>query len=186
MASKKEQPSPYLFWLDLEMTGLRPDVDGILEIASVITDNNLEFVAEGPSFVIHQSEEVLNLMDAWCVNAHGKSGLTEKVRASTITIAQAQEQTLEFLRQYSQPNSVPLCGNSIYQDRAFLRAHMPELEAFCHYRIIDVSSIKEVVRRWYPKSPYTKFIKVENHRALEDVYASIEELKHYRKHFFIE
>jgi len=185
MAEKNEKISPYLLWLDLEMTGLNPERDHIIEIASALTDNNLEFVAEGPSFVIHQPEEILSLMDEWCVNTHGKSGLTEKVRASTTTIAEAQQQTMDFLRQYCQPKTVPLCGNSIYQDRAFLRKYMPEIEDFCHYRIVDVSSIKEVVRRWYPASPYTRFVKVENHRALEDVYASIEELKHYKKHFFI-
>jgi oligoribonuclease len=185
MAEKKEKISDHLFWLDLEMTGLNPEHDAIIEMASVITNNNLEVIAEGPHFIIHQPEEILALMDAWCVNAHSKSGLTEKVRISTTTVAQAQQQTLEFLRQYCQPQTVPLCGNSVYQDRTFLRKYMPELETFLHYRIIDTSSIKEVVRRWYPKSAHTKFVKKENHRALEDVYASIEELKHYKKYFFV-
>lgn len=183
--AKKEKTSPYLFWLDLEMTGLRPNVDKILEIASVITTNELEIVAEGPTFAIYQPEEILGLMDEWCTNTHTKSGLVEKVRTSTVTVAHAEEKTLEFMAEYCQAQSTPLCGNTVYQDRAFLRNYMPTLEAFLHYRIVDVSSVKEVVRRWYPHSPFIHFKKAENHRALEDVYASIEELKHYRDHFFI-
>ncbi|MFA6066525.1 MAG: oligoribonuclease [Candidatus Babeliaceae bacterium] len=174
-----------LIWLDLEMTGLNFETDFILEIATIITNDSLEIIAVGPSFVIHHPEEVLLAMDDWNKNQHTKSGLWQKVLDSTITLQQAEQQTLAFVKQYCTFQDAPLCGNSIYQDRSFLRRHMRELAAFFHYRIIDVSSVKELVRRWYPHNSNVYFKKAENHRALDDVYASIEELKHYRKHFFI-
>lgn len=174
----------YLFWLDLEMTGLDSSRDTILEIASVITDNALEVVAQGPSLVIHQMEPVLEGMDDWNQRHHKESGLIDEVRQSTVSLVEAYEKTLAFAREYCKPQTAPLCGNTIYQDRAFLRVLMPELDQFLHYRVIDVSSIKEVVRRWYPKDPSNYFEKSGRHRALEDVYAAIHELHHYRVHFF--
>lgn len=185
MAEKKEKISPYLFWIDLEMTGLNVDQDQIIEIASVITDNNLEIIAEGPSLAIFQPEELmLALMDDWNKNAHSRSGLIDLVKKSQISVAQAAEQTLQFAQRYCAPQSTPICGNSVYVDRAFMRKHMPSLESYFNYRIIDVSSIKEVARRWYPNNPLIDFKKPENHRAFEDTLWAIDELKHYRTHFF--
>lgn len=178
------QSSNYLIWLDLEMTGLDPVRDAILEIATVITDNNLQIIAEGPSFVIHQPQETLSLMDAWNVKQHTESGLVDKVRQSTTTIAEAEQQTLQFLKQWCLAQTSPLCGNTVYQDRSFLRAYMPSLNNFFHYRLIDVSTIKELVQRWYPQHPQAFYLKKDVHRALEDVYAAIDELKHYRTNFF--
>lgn len=174
-----------LVWIDLEMTGLNLPHDTILEIATVVTTDTLEIVAQGPSLVIHHNDRVLNSMNDWCIKYHGQSGLTQASRESTITLEQAEREILEFLKQYVQPQKAPLCGNSVWQDRAFLQAYMPEVDAYLHYRIIDVSSIKEVVRRWYPSSQYAKFVKPENHRAQEDILYSIEELRHYRKYFFV-
>jgi oligoribonuclease len=182
--SDVSKPCAGLIWLDLEMTGLDPARDTILEIATVITDNNLNIITQGPSFAIHQSDEILNLMDAWNVEQHTSSGLIEKVRKSTITLAEAEQQTLHFLKEWCAAQSSPLCGNTIYQDRAFLRAHMPQLNDFFHYRLIDVSTVKELVQRWYPPHPQAFYIKKDVHRALDDVYAAIDELKHYRTHFF--
>ncbi len=173
-----------LFWIDLEMTGLDPDRDTIIEIASVVTQSTLEFIAQGPSFVIHQPDSILDAMDDWNKNQHRKSGLWSQVQASTVTLPQAYEATLAFATQYCRPRITPVCGNSVYQDRAFLRRLMPELDRYFHYRIIDVTTVKELVRRWYPKDKCVYFEKSTDHRALSDVYASIEELKHYRKHFF--
>jgi oligoribonuclease len=177
--------SKYLVWLDLEMTGLDSSSDVILEIATVITTSQLEVVAEGPVFAIHQSEELLSLMDAWNVRQHTASGLIEKVRQSIISVQEAQKRTLDFLTLWCAPQTAPLCGNTIYQDRSFLRSYMPDLNSFFHYRIIDVSSIKELVARWYPENPQVFYKKPEVHRALDDVYASINELQHYRTHFFM-
>lgn len=175
-----------LVWTDLEMTGLSPEKDAILEIATIITDNNLTIIAQGPDFVIHQADEILASMSEWVLKTHTKSGLLDKVRASSLSLAQAEAQTLEFIQQYCKEQTAPLCGNSIYMDRLFLRAYMPRLEQYLHYRLIDISSVKELIRRWYKKSPYKDFKKPENHRALEDIQQSIAELAHYRKHFFIE
>lgn len=172
------------FWIDLEMTGLDSDRDTILEIASVVTRSTLEFVAEGPSFVIHQPDTILEGMDDWNKNQHSKSGLWAQVQASTVTMQQAYEETLAFAKQYCKPKTTPVCGNSVYHDRAFLRRLMPELDRYFNYRIIDVTTVKELIRKWYPKDKCIYFEKSTNHRALSDVYASIEELKHYRKHFF--
>lgn len=173
-----------LFWIDLEMTGLDSDRDTIIEIASVVTDNNLNFVAEGPALVIHQPESVLESMDEWNRSQHGGSGLIASIRTSTTSLSDAYEQTLVFARQYCKYRVTPVCGNSVFQDRAFLRRLMPELDKYFHYRIIDVTSVKELVRRWYPLDKCIYFEKKTDHRALADVYASIEELKHYRTHFF--
>jgi oligoribonuclease len=173
-----------LVWIDLEMTGLELPDDTILEIATVVTTNDLDIIGYGPALVIHQPDAVLERMDEWNQKYHTSSGLVDQVRASTITLEQAQEQTLVFLKQYCAPGVSPLCGNSVWQDRAFLRAYMPRLNEFLNYRIIDVSSIKEVVRRWYGKTGKAKFAKPENHRALEDILQSVAELHYYKDTFF--
>ncbi len=175
-----------LIWIDLEMTGLDAGHDTILEIATIITDNQLAVLAEGPSFVLHHDEATLGLMDAWNQKHHGRSGLIDAVKASRVTMQEAEDATLAFVQAYCKKNTAPLCGNSVWQDRIFLKKYMPRLEEFLHYRIIDVSSIKEAIRRWYPNNPYENFVKAENHRALEDIIQSIEELKHYRTYFFCE
>ena len=175
-----------LVWIDLEMTGLDLSKDVILEIATVVTTNDLELIAQGPNFVIHHPEETLAHMDDWNKKHHGASGLLTAVRDSTITLELAQEQTLAFIAEHAQKNLSPLCGNSVWQDRRFLQKYMPLVDDFLNYRIIDVSSIKEVIKRWYPDDPYENFVKVENHRAAEDILQSIEELAHYRDYFFCE
>lgn len=174
--------SNHLVWMDLEMTGLDPDHDTILEIATIITDNELNIVAEGPNLAIHQTDAVLASMDAWCREHHGRSGLTDRVRASRITMEEAERMTLDFIRKYVPERSSPLCGNSVHQDRRFLVRHMPALEAWLHYRIIDVSTIKELAKRWYPalKPPAKK----EVHLALADIKESIAELRFYRETLF--
>jgi oligoribonuclease len=173
----------YLIWLDLEMTGLEPDRSTILEIGSVLTDGKLAIVAEGPCFVIHHPDEVLIGMDPWCVEQHGKSGLTEKSRCSQVTIEQAELETLTFLQDYCYDRKSPLCGNSIGQDRRFLDKYMPRLNAFFHYRNVDVSSIKELVRRWYPQDLQAPD-KKKSHNVMDDIKESIEELRWYRKTVF--
>lgn len=172
-----------LVWLDLEMTGLDPDRDTILEIATVITDSELAELAEGPCLAIHQPDEVLNRMDAWCVEHHGQSGLTERVRQSAVSMADAQARTLEFAAAWCPPGKALLCGNTIGQDRRFLVRHMPVLHDFFHYRSIDVSTIKELARRWYPNEKYS-YAKVKQHEALSDIRESIAELAYYRKTVF--
>jgi oligoribonuclease len=171
-----------LVWLDCEMTGLNPETDRIIEIAVVVTGPHLEGRIEGPVMVIHQTDAQLDLMDAWNKGTHGKSGLIEKVRASTTTEAQAEEVLLVFLRQFVPANGTPMCGNSIAQDRRFLVKYMPKLEAFFHYRNLDVSTLKELSKRWKP-SVHAAFKKKQNHTALADVHESIDELEHYRDHF---
>ncbi len=178
------QSEAHLFWIDLEMTGLNPATDTILEIASVITTNELEIVAEGPCFAIYQPASVLESMDEWCRINHAKSGLTADVLASTISLQEACDKTVEFIASYCYPQKTPLCGNSVHQDKAFLRRLMPKLNDYLHYRIIDVSTIKELVQRWYPNNPGAFFEKKSDHRARADVYASIEELQQYRTIFF--
>lgn len=179
------QSSTNLVWLDLEMTGLNVATDVILEIASVVTDGDLNILAQGPSLVIYQPEEKLALMDAWVKDQHGKSGLTGQVRASQITLEQAEQETLAFIETYCLKRKSILCGNSIWQDVNFLRRYMPRIVDYMHYRVLDVSAFKEAVTRWYPQSPYKEFKKKDMHRAMIDTLESIEELKHYRKYFFV-
>ena len=171
-----------LVWLDCEMTGLNPETDRLLEIAIVVTGPNLEPRIEGPVLVIHQSDEMLNGMDAWNKGTHGRSGLIDKVKASTVTEAEAEEQLLEFIKRYVPKASTPMCGNTIGQDRRFLVKYMPKLEAYFHYRNLDVSTLKELAKRWKPEA-YTSFKKAQKHTALADVIESIDELAHYRSTF---
>ena len=175
-----------LVWMDLEMTGLDPARERIIEMATLITDGELNLVAEGPELVVHQSDELLAAMDDWNQSHHGASGLIDRVRASTVTEADALAQTLDFLKEHCEPKTAPLCGNSIHQDRRFLRAYMTELDDFLHYRIVDVSSIKELARRWFPAIIEAAPPKTETHRALGDIQESIEELRYYRRAVFRE
>jgi len=168
-----------LVWIDMEMSGLHPDSDRILEVAVVVTDANLQTVAEGPVLVVHQAESVLNAMDAWNRATHARSGLTERVRLSALDEAAAEDVLLGFLGQYVRPGKSPMCGSSICQDRRFLARWMPRLESFFHYRNLDVSTLKELARRWQPEV-YRSFEKKSRHEALADVYESIAELQHYR------
>ncbi|GEK11595.1 oligoribonuclease [Pseudoalteromonas sp. McH1-7] len=172
-----------LIWLDLEMTGLEPKTDKILEIATVITDGDLNILAEGPVVAIHQSNELLDGMDEWCTNQHGRSGLTDRCKASKYTEADAIKQTLDFLKEWVPPGASPMCGNSIGQDRRFLNKYMPELEAYFHYRNLDVSTIKELARRWKPEL-LGEIKKKSSHLALDDIKDSIMELKVYQEKFF--
>jgi oligoribonuclease len=169
-----------LIWIDLEMTGLKPETDLIIEIATIVTDKHLSVLAEGPVLAVHQSESVLNAMDDWNRNQHGRSGLTARVLASDITAAAAEKRTLEFLESWVEPKRSPMCGNSICQDRRFLARHMPSLEAFFHYRNLDVSTLKELAIRWAPKVA-EGFRKDSSHLALDDVRDSIRELQYYRE-----
>jgi oligoribonuclease len=171
-----------LVWLDCEMTGLVPEIDRIIEIAVIVTGPRLECRTEGPVLVIHQSNAQLDKMDAWNKGTHGKSGLIDKVKGSVLTEADAQAQLIDFLSQYVPKNASPMCGNSIGQDRRFLANYMPTLEAFFHYRNLDVSTLKELSKRWRPEV-YNAFKKQQRHTALADVHESIDELEHYRKHF---
>ncbi len=171
-----------LVWLDGEMTGLDPEVERLIEIAVVVTGPDLEPRVEGPVLVIHQSDAQLDKMDAWNKGTHGRSGLIDKVRISTTTEAEAEAEILAFLARYVPKNSAPMCGNSIGQDRRFLVKYMPKLEAFFHYRNLDVSTLKELSKRWRPEV-YSSFKKQQNHTALADVHDSIDELAHYRTHF---
>ena len=170
-----------LVWLDCEMTGLDPETERLLEIAVVVTGPNLEPRVEGPVFVIHQTDALLDRMDAWNKGTHGRSGLIDKVKASTVTEEQAQEQIIAFLSRYVPRGASPLCGNTISQDRRFLVKYMPKLEAFFHYRNLDVSTLKELAKRWKP-AVYDSFKKHQKHTALADVHESIDELAHYRTH----
>lgn len=171
-----------LIWIDLEMTGLDPETDVIIEIATIVTDAQLNVLAEGPALVIHQSDAVLAGMNPWCVEQHGKSGLTQRVRDSRIDAAEAERQTLAFLERWVPAGVSPMCGNSIGQDRRFLARYMPKLEAFFHYRNVDVSTLKELAARWAPQVR-DAFKKESSHLALDDIRDSIAELRHYREHF---
>jgi oligoribonuclease len=175
-------PNDNLIWLDMEMTGLLPDTDRIIELAVVVTDADLNVIAESPVIVIHQADEVLDGMDAWNKGTHGRSGLIEKVKASTTNEEQATVQMLSFLKQHVPEGKSPMCGNSICQDRRFMARYMPELEKYFHYRNLDVSTFKELARRWKP-TIYSGFKKASKHEALADIYESIDELKYYREHF---
>ena len=171
-----------LIWIDLEMTGLFPETDRIIEIAVVVTDPHLTVRVEGPVFAVHQTDAVLAGMDAWNTGTHGRSGLTDRVRASVVDEAAAQAQTIAFLQQYVPKSKSPMCGNSICQDRRFLANYMPLLESFFHYRNLDVSTLKELARRWKPAA-MEGFKKAQAHTALADIHESIDELMHYRQHF---
>lgn len=172
-----------LVWIDLEMTGLDPDSDLIIEIATVVTDKDLNVLAEGPVMAIHQPDSVLAAMDEWNTRQHGQSGLADRVRASDLTAAVAQQRTIAFLQNWVEAGASPMCGNSICQDRRFLARLMPELERFFHYRNLDVSTVKEIARRWKP-DVLKGMTKKGSHLALDDIYDSIAELAYYRKHFF--
>ena len=173
-------------WMDLEMTGLEPGRNVIVEIATIVTDDDLNIVAEGPDLVVHQPEEALALMDQIVIDMHTKSGLLDQIRASAITLEEAGGQTLAFIKEHApEARKVPLCGNSIGMDRRFLAAYLPEIENHLHYRSVDVSSVKELVRRWYPGLLNTRVQKAGSHRALDDIRESVNELKFYREHIFV-
>lgn len=172
-----------LVWIDMEMSGLNPDADRVLELAAVVTDAQLEVIAEGPVLVVHQPDRVLDGMDHWNTATHGRSGLTQRVRESALDEAAAQQRMLEFLSTLVPAGKAPMCGNSICQDRRFMARWLPALEAFFHYRNVDVSTIKELARRWAP-AVVRSFEKRSRHEALADIYESIDELKHYRQHLF--
>ncbi len=173
-----------LIWLDMEMSGLLPDSDRILELAAVVTDADLNVLAESPVLVVHQSDAVLDGMDAWNKGTHGRSGLIDKVKASVLSEADAATQMIAFLKMHVPSGKSPMCGNSICQDRRFMARYMPDLESFFHYRNLDVSVFKELARRWKPEI-YSGFKKTSKHEALADIYESIDELKYYREHFIV-
>lgn len=179
-----DQPSN-LVWIDLEMTGLDPSKDVILEIASLVTDSQLNIIEEGPTFVIAQPEHVLQNMSSWSQKQHESSGLIAKVREEGIPLEIAEEKTLTFLMQHCKKGEALLCGNSVWQDRIFLASAMPKIIEFLHYRIIDVTTVKELVKRWYPNDPHVHFKKGDTHRAVDDIRESVGELRHYRKYFFV-
>lgn len=170
-----------LIWIDLEMTGLEPQKDVIIEIATIVTDKNLNILAEGPMIAVHQSDDILNGMDEWCTTQHGKSGLTQRVKDSKFSEIEAEKQTIAFLEQYVPKGKSPMCGNSICQDRRFLANYMQQLEEFFHYRNLDVSTIKELSARWAPEV-YAGFNKESSHLAMDDIKDSIAELVYYREH----
>lgn len=176
------QSADNLIWIDLEMTGLDPDTDYIIEIATVVTDAQLEILAEGPVIAINQPDAILDKMDDWNTRQHTKSGLLERVKKSTTTSAEAETATLEFLQQYVPANTSPMCGNSICQDRRFLYRYMHELEKYFHYRNLDVSTVKELIKRW--TTGKDQFVKNSSHLAMDDIKDSIEELQHYRAKYF--
>ena len=182
MTSTDLAPSEHnLIWIDLEMTGLYPDTDRIIEIAVVVTDPQVTVRVEGPVFAVHQSDATLDAMDAWNKGTHGRSGLIDRVKASTVDEAAAEAQVIEFLRRFVPKGKSPMCGNSICQDRRFLANGMPKLESFFHYRNLDVSTLKELARRWKP-AVLEGFKKAQAHTALADIHESIDELLHYRQH----
>lgn len=172
-----------LLWIDLEMTGLDTQQDEIIEIATMITDSQLNVVAEGPSIAIYQSTEILQKMDQWNTKQHTQSGLIERVKQSQYTVKMAEEATLDFVKQYVDPKSSPMCGNTVCQDRRFLSRLMPTLEAYFHYRHLDVSTVKELAKMWAP-AVFKGLTKESRHLALEDIKESVEELRYYRDHFF--
>ncbi len=183
MSSKAKKTN--LVWVDLEMTGLDPKSCTILEIGVIITDSQLEIVAEGPSFAIHQSKKILDNMEVWSRKHHKESGLTEECRLSKVSMKKAEDTVLAFVKTYCKSRSAPLCGNTIGQDRRFLVKYMPRLEAYLHYRSIDVSSIKEVVSRWYPQDFKMPRLKTQSHRVMADIRESVDELRYYRSKVFI-
>ncbi|MFZ6674680.1 oligoribonuclease [Undibacterium sp. Xuan67W] len=185
-ATPSAKPNEFnLIWLDMEMTGLDPDNDRIIEVAVVVTDMQLNVLAEGPVFAIHQPDETMDKMDAWNKGTHGRSGLIDRVKASTVSEADAEKELIAFLKQYVPAGKSPMCGNSICQDRRFMARGMPKLEAFFHYRNLDVSTLKELCKRWKPAIA-SGFKKHQKHTAMADIIESIEELKYYREHFIKE
>jgi oligoribonuclease len=176
------QNDTHLVWIDMEMSGLEPDQDCVLEVALIVTDKDLVLVEEGPVLVVHQSDAVLDAMDNWNKGTHGKSGLIDKVKASPLSETDVETRMIEFMKQYVGERKSPMCGNSICQDRRFLARHMPKLEAYFHYRNLDVSTLKELAARWRPELK-DGFKKANSHTALADIQESIEELKYYREHF---
>ncbi|MEY3289780.1 MAG: hypothetical protein RLZZ419_2022 [Pseudomonadota bacterium] len=176
------QDLQHLIWIDLEMTGLNPDTDLIIEIATIVTDKDLNILAQGPVLAVHQTDEALAAMDEWNQTHHGQSGLIDRVKASTINDSEAERLTIEFLKLWVPENTSPICGNSIGQDRRFLYRYMPKLEAYFHYRNIDVSTLKELAARWAP-AVKEGFNKESKHQALDDIVESIDELRYYREHF---
>lgn len=171
-----------LLWIDMEMSGLSPENDRVLEVAIVVTDAELNAIAESPVLVVHQPDKVLDGMDSWNKGTHGKSGLIDRVKASSLSEADVEAQMLHFIKQYVPERTSPMCGNSICQDRRFLARHMPKLEAYFHYRNLDVSTLKELAKRWRPGLA-EGFKKASKHEALADIYESIDEMKYYREHF---
>ena len=183
MQSPANRPNEFnLIWVDMEMTGLDPDTDRIIEVAVVVTDSELNVLGEGPVFAIHQSDEILDGMDAWNKGTHGRSGLIDRVKASTVSEADAEKALIDFLKAYVPNGKSPMCGNTICQDRRFMARGMPKLEAFFHYRNLDVSTLKELCKRWKPELA-SGFKKHQKHTALADIMESIDELKYYREHF---
>ena len=176
------QNDTHLVWVDMEMSGLDPDKDVVLEVALVVTDKDLNLVEEGPVLVVHQSDAVLDAMDSWNKSTHGKSGLIDKVKASPLSEADVENQMIEFMKRHVGERKSPMCGNSICQDRRFMARHLPKLEAYFHYRNLDVSTLKELAARWRPELK-DGFKKANSHTALADIQESIEELKYYREHF---
>jgi oligoribonuclease len=174
-----------IVWMDMEMSGLEPETDRILEVAVLVTDGELEVVAEGPNLVVHQVDEVLDAMDEWNTSHHGQSGLTQRARESTIDEAQASAALMAFLEEHTTKKKAPLAGNSIHQDRRFVAKYLPEVEDWLHYRNVDVSTLKELAKRWYPKPYAGRPTKKGSHRAMDDLMESIEELKYYRKALFL-
>ncbi|TWI44294.1 oligoribonuclease [Pseudoduganella flava] len=182
-AAQPQRPNEMnLVWVDMEMTGLEPDTDRIIEVAIVVTDMHLNVLAEGPVLAIHQSDATLDAMDSWNKGTHGRSGLIDRVKASTISEEQAEAELIAFMKQWVPAGKSPMCGNTIGQDRRFMVRYMPKLEAFFHYRNVDVSTLKELCRRWKPEV-VSGFKKAQKHTALADILESIEELKYYREHF---
>lgn len=176
------QDASSLIWIDMEMSGLDPDLNKVLEVALVVTDAQLNIVAEAPVLVVHQPDSVLDSMDSWNTSTHGRSGLTDRVRASTLSEAQVETTMIDFLSAYVPASTSPMCGNSVHQDRRFLARHMPRLEAYFLYRNLDVSTLKELARRWRPEL-LSGFVKAGKHEALADIHESIAELRYYREHF---
>lgn len=181
MAEPKPPETDRLVWMDLEMSGLDPEVNRILEVAILVTDGELELVAEGPELVIHQPDALLSGMDEWNTKHHGQSGLIDRVRASQVTEAEAEAQLLAFALAHAPARGAPLAGNSVHQDRLFVQKYLPSLAAHLHYRNVDVSTVKELCKRWFPKAYEARPVKKGTHRALDDIRESIDELRYYRK-----